>query len=514
MRSRSTPNSAKFSLAIENVPSENPKTGRITALSVIAALRKLQRAAAGGNLTTFMTYVPHTQRETSEMLAAIGVSRMEDLFADVPAALRFPKLDLPAALSELEIAREMRALARRNLDVDPSLSFLGAGVYRHFRPATVDDVLRRGEFYTSYTQYQPEASQGMLQALFEYQSMICRLTGMEVSNASHYDGATALAEAVLLALECRAGEAPQDHHVAGAVHPQYRAVVRTYLRGLADISGHRRRGRLTISIALQAADRRRHRGVRDPKSEFLRPMRTGRRLGRCGPPRRRARSIVVFDPIALGLFRPPAAYGADVVVAEGQSLGIPPSFGGPHLGIFATRMAHVRRMSGHLVGETVDQDGRRGYVLTLATREQHIRRAKATSNICTNSARLRARRRRLSRHHGQGRVCGSVAELCFHKSHYAAAEIGEASGLCGQSAGAARRSSRNSWCGCRGPSREVNRRLREEGIIGGYDLGSDYPHLANHMLIAVTEMNTRAGIDRLVAALGARRKMNEPHGGG
>src|SRR6516162_1623605 len=177
-----------------------------------------------------MTYVPHTERETSEMLAAIGVSSMDDLFADVPAALRFPTLDLPPPLSELDILREMRALAARNLDADPSLSFLGAGVYHHFRPATVDDVLRRGEFYTSYTQYQPETSQGMLQALFEYQSMICRLTGMEVSNASHYDGATALAEAVLLALNV--AQAKRGKIVMSpAVHPQYRAVVRTYLRG-------------------------------------------------------------------------------------------------------------------------------------------------------------------------------------------------------------------------------------------------------------------------------------------
>src|SRR5271170_1041462 len=181
-----------------------------------------------------MTYVPHTERETREMLAAIGVTRMEDLFADVPAAVRFPALELPPPSSELEIMGEMAALAARNLDVDPSHSFLGAGAYHHFRPAAVDYVLRRSEFYTSYTQYQPEASQGMLQALFEYQSMICRLTGMEVSNASHYDGATALAEAVLLALNVGQGKRGKIV-MSPAVHPQYRAVVRTYLRGTPSV---------------------------------------------------------------------------------------------------------------------------------------------------------------------------------------------------------------------------------------------------------------------------------------
>jgi glycine dehydrogenase subunit 1 len=445
-----------------------------------------------------MSYVPHTQRETSEMLAAIGVSRLEDLFADVPAALRFPKLDLPAALSELEVAREMRALARRNLDIEPSLSFLGAGVYRHFRPATVDDVLRRGEFYTSYTQYQPEASQGMLQALFEYQSIICRLTGMEVSNASHYDGATALAEAVLLALNVGQGKR-RKIVLSGAVHPQYRAVTRTYVSGLADISviGDEGGHNLDALKGLIDADTAAF-VIQNPNffGQFENLDGLAEAVHRAG-----ALLIIVFDPIALGLFRPPAAYGADVAVAEGQSLGIPPSFGGPHLGIFTTRMAHVRRISGHLVGETVDQDGRRGYVLTLATREQHIRRAKATSNICTNSAVCALAAAVYLATMGKAGL-RRVAELCFHKSHYAAAEIGKLPGFVVNPRGPAP-FFKEFVVRLPRPSREVNRRLRDEGIIGGYDLGSDYPHLANHMLIAVTEMNTRAGIDRLVAALGA-----------
>jgi glycine dehydrogenase subunit 1 len=444
-----------------------------------------------------MTYIPHTDGETGEMLAAIGLSRMDDLFADVPAALRFPTLDLPPPLSELEILGEMRALAARNLDVDPSLSFLGAGIYHHFRPATVDDVLRRGEFYTSYTQYQPETSQGMLQALFEYQSMICRLTGMEVSNASHYDGATALAEAVLLALNVG-----QDRRrkiiVSPAVHPQYRAVVRTYVSGIAATIVGDEDGRSDVEALKRTLD--------DETAALV--IQNPNFFGQCEPVdgladavhRAGALLIVVTDPIALGLLRPPTAYGADVVVAEGQSLGIPPSFGGPHLGIFATRMAHVRRISGHLVGETVDAVGRRGYVLTLATREQHIRRAKATSNICTNSAACALAAGVYLATMGQAGL-RRIAELCYHKSHYAAAEIAKLAGFAVNLQTPTAPFFKEFMVRLPRPCAEVNARLREQGIIGGYDLGTDYPHLANHMLIAVTEMNTRASIDRLVGAL-------------
>ena len=444
-----------------------------------------------------MTYIPHTDGETGEMLAAIGLSRMDDLFADVPAALRFPTLDLPPPLSELEILGEMRALAARNLDVDPSLSFLGAGIYHHFRPATVDDVLRRGEFYTSYTQYQPETSQGMLQALFEYQSMICRLTGMEVSNASHYDGATALAEAVLLALNVG-----QDRRrkiiVSPAVHPQYRAVVRTYVSGIAATIVRDEDGRSDLEALKRTLD--------DETAALV--IQNPNFFGQCEPVdgladavhRAGALLIVVTDPIALGLLRPPAAYGADVVVAEGQSLGIPPSFGGPHLGIFATRMAHVRRISGHLVGETVDAVGRRGYVLTLATREQHIRRAKATSNICTNSAACALAAAVYLATMGQAGL-RRIAALCYHKSHYAAAEISTLAGFAVNLQTPTAPFFKEFVARLPRPCAEVNARLREQGIIGGYDLGTDYPHLANHMLIAVTEMNTRASIDRLVGAL-------------
>jgi glycine dehydrogenase subunit 1 len=359
-------------------------------------------------------------------------------------------------------------------------------------------VLGRGEFYTSYTQYQAEASQGYLQALFEYQSMICRLTGMDVSNASHYDGATALAEAVHLALGVGQGKRGKIV-MSPAVHPQYRAVVRTYLRGtpevriVGDEDGRAPLTHLTKLIDGETAAL----VVQSPNFfgqwEALDAVaETVRRAG--------ALLVVVTDPIALGLMPPPGACGADVVVADGQPLGIPPSFGGPYLGIFAARKEYVRRMSGHLVGETVDAEGQRGYVLTLSTREQHIRRAKATSNICTNSAACAlAAATYLATLGKQG--LRRVAELCYHKSHYAASAIGGLPGFAVNPQAAAQPFFKEFVVRLPRPVADVNARLHEEGIVGGYDLGRDYPHLVGHMLLAVTEVNTRTAIDRLVDAL-------------
>jgi glycine dehydrogenase subunit 1 len=451
-----------------------------------------------------MTYVPHTEAERAEMLAAIGVDRIGALFGDVPEQVRFPKLKLPPACSEIEIEREMQALAGRNLGVDPSASFLGAGAYHHYRPATVDYVLQRGEFYTAYTPYQPEVSQGVLQALFEYQSMMCRLTALEVSNASHYDGATALAEAVLLALNVGQGKRSKIL-LSPAVHPQYRAVVKTYLRGIpAVVAGDEDGGADLERLKSQLDQSTAALVVQSPN--FFGQFEALEGL-RALVPAAGALLIVVTDPIALGRFRPPGAYGADIAVADGQCLGIPPSFGGPHLGIFATRMAHVRRLSGHLVGETVDLEGRRGYVLTLATREQHIRRAKATSNICTNSTACALAATAYLATMGKAGL-RQIAELCFHKSHYAAAEIARREGFQVNPQAPERPFFKEFVVRLPRPAAELNRRLREEfGIIGGYDLGRDYPHLREHMLIAVTELHTRATIDRFVAALAHIAKM-------
>jgi glycine dehydrogenase subunit 1 len=432
------------------------------------------------------------------MLAAIGVERIEDLFADVPQQARFPTFDMPAAVSQMEVAAEMRALARRNTDVDRCASFLGAGVYNHYAPPTVDYVLARGEFYTSYTPYQPEMSQGMLQAMFEYQTMISRLTGMEVSNASHYDGATSLAEAVLLALGLGS---PRRNKllISPAVHPQFREVVRTYLRGtdatiVGDrehgISGEHLSGRVdaeTAALVVQWPD-------------FFGQLES---LSRLATVCRKAGAlfIVVVDPIALGLFEPPGSYGADIVVADGQCLGLPPSFGGPSLGIFVTRKDLVRRLVGRLVGQTVDADGRRGYVLTLGTREQHIRRAKATSNICTNAA-LGALAASVYLATLGRRGLKRVAELCYHKSHYAAREIAKLPGVQVNPQAREKPFFKEFVVSLPRPVRELNEvLLRDHSIIGGYDLEHDYPHLKNHMLIAVTETVAKADIDRLVNAL-------------
>jgi glycine dehydrogenase subunit 1 len=445
-----------------------------------------------------MNYLPHTEDDRRAMLEAIGVQTMEDLFADVPARCRFPELALPAPLSEPEVEAHMADVAGRNTTFDPRLCFLGAGTFNHYRPATVDYVLQRGELYTAYTPYQPELSQGTLQAAFEYQTMICRLTGMEVSNASHYDGATALAEGVLLALHETKGRRNKVL-VSPGVHPQYREVLRTYLRGGgATVAGD---GDPTTGIeqlkALLDGDTAAL-VVQNPSffGHFEDVDGLADAVHAAG-----ALLIVVVDPISLGLFRPPGSYGADVAVADGQPLGIPPTFGGPHLGIFAARPAYVRRLAGRLVGETVDVDGRRGYVLTLGTREQHIRRARATSNICTNaalSALAAAVYLATLGKHG----LRQVAALCYHRSHYAAARIAEAAGLAINPHAPGVAFFKEFVVALPRPVAEVNQALRNDfGLLGGYDLGRDDPRLERHMLLAVTEMNPRAAIDRLADAL-------------
>ncbi len=438
-----------------------------------------------------MPYIPHSDDDRRAMLAAIGVRSVEDLFEDVPGHVRFPSLNLPPALSEIEARWELGSLAGANFTAADGPCFLGAGAYHHFSPAVVDAVLRRGEFYTAYTPYQPEISQGTLQAIFEYQTMICALTGMEVSNASHYDGATATAEAVITAINVYRTKR-RKVVISPYVHPEYRAVVRTYTQGMGlEVIGDDEVGELTDLLDQETACLI----VQYPdflgRIEELAPLAQAAHV--VG-----ALLVVVADPIALGLLRPPGEFGADIVVGEGQGLGAGLNFGGPYLGFFATREEYVRRMAGRLVGQTVDAEGRRGFVLTLSTREQHIRREKATSNICTNQGLMALAAAVYMAALGR---CGmrQVAELCYHRAHYAAGQI---DGLEGYVAVGERPFFKEFVVRCPRPVKEINDYLFGEwGIIGGYDLGRDYSHLADHMLLCVTEMNPREEIDTLVEAL-------------
>jgi glycine dehydrogenase subunit 1 len=458
-----------------------------------------------------VSYVPHTDEDRRAMLAAVGVDHLDDLFDELPERLRFPHLDLPRPVSELEVERELAELAGRNAHAGRSLCFLGAGTYRHYIPATVDAVLQRSEFATSYTPYQPELSQGMLQATFEYQSMICALTGMDVSTASHYDGSTALAEAVLLALAV-GGDGRRRVIAPATVHPQYREVLRTYLQGSDAVLA----GDDTFRVATAAGGG----GVGfdpEPIEAMLGDdvaacvIQSPNFFGHFEPVARLARSvheaggllIVVADPIALGRFRSPGHDGADIVVADGQPLGIPASFGGPHLGILATRERFVRRTAGRLVGRTVDRDGEPGYVLTLSTREQHIRRERATSNICTNAALMALAAAVYLATVGRSGL-RTIAELCYHKANHAAARVGQLDGVTVNPQCPDRPFFKEFVARLPVPVADANRRLLAEfGVIGGHDLGTHYPGLDHHMLLAVTELHTRDDIDRLVAGLGA-----------
>lgn len=449
-----------------------------------------------------MGYLPHTETERREMLDTIGVAGLDDLFTDVPAHGRDADFALPEPLTEMELARHMRTRANQNQHTGNQLCFLGAGAYEHFIPATVDEVLRRGEFYTAYTPYQAEASQGMLQALFEYQSMIARLTAMDVVNASHYDGSTALAEAVRMTLNV-AHRGRRRVIVSPAVNPRYREVVRTYLQGSdANIVGEQ------IGIAQLMDDPRALTALLDDETAAL-VIQSPNFFGQFENVQGLADAVhaagamlvVVTDPIALGRFQPPGEHGADLVVADGQPLGIPLSFGGPYLGIFAARREHVHHMPGRLVGETLDSEGRRGYVLTLAAREQHIRRARATSNICTNAGLMALAAATYLATVGKAGL-GQVAELCYHKSHYAARRIAETTGLQINPQAPAAPFFKEFVVKLPKPVAAVNQVLADQfGILGGYDLGQLGPDFEAHMLIAVTEMRTRADIDRLVDGL-------------
>ena len=438
-------------------------------------------------------YIPHTEVERQQMLAAIGVTTIEDLFDTVPASHRFPALNLPKPMSELEITQEMNNLAEANEHGGDYALFRGAGAYHHFVPSVVNHMLLRGEFYTAYTPYQPEVSQGTLQAVYEYQSMMCALTGMDAANASHYDGATSLAESVTMALQI----VPDGRNkivLSGGIHPQYREVVRTYHQGRAlefvgDEAVRDAQGLMALvdnKTAMVAIQYPNFFG----QIEDLRGI--ADKVHAAG-----ALLVIVANPTALGMLKSPGEWGADIVVGEGQALGVPLSFGGPYVGFFATKQKYVRKIAGRIVGETVDGDGKRAFVMTLRPREQDIRREKASSNICTNQGLMALAAciyMSLMGRYGLRRV----AELCYHKAHYAAKRINE---LAGYKVDMSQAFFHEFVVECPKPVSVVNEALIQEGIVGGYDLSKDFPHMANKMLVCVTEMNSKDEIDALVSVL-------------
>jgi glycine dehydrogenase subunit 1 len=442
-----------------------------------------------------VTFVPHTERDRQQMLEAIGVKTIADLFEAVPQKFRFPKLNLPAPLTEMEALGELKGIAEANESADDLVSFLGAGAYHHYIPAGVDSILRRGEYYTAYTPYQPEISQGTLQAIFEYQSLIVALTGMEVSNASHYDGATALAEAVNMSRGIHRG-ARNKIILSPGIHPQYREVVHTYEDG-GDLQfiGEDLDLSSGPDALIELIDE--HTGlVCVAYPDFFGRVYDYTKLAEAAHAKGALLAVSV-NPTALGLLKPPGEMGADIVTGEGQPLGIPLSFGGPYLGILTTRNQYVRQIAGRLVGETVDSRGQRGFVLTLSTREQHIKREKASSNICTNQGLMMLAATTYMSLLGKSGL-RQVAESCYHKAHYAAAEIAKLKGF---SLKFKDPFFHEFVMESPIPAAELNLRLLELGIVGGYALGAEYPGMQNCMLLTVTELNSKEEIDYLVETL-------------
>jgi glycine dehydrogenase subunit 1 len=440
-----------------------------------------------------MSYIQNTPDDQRAMLDAIGVSSIEDLLAQVPADVRLRReLEIPSALSELELLDHLSALADRNASAAQKVCFLGGGSYDHFIPSIVDYVASRGEFYTSYTPYQPEASQGNLQAFFEYQTLICQLTGMDVSNASLYDGGSAAAEAVLMAMSAtgRSGRVV----TASSVHPEYREIIQTYFANLdAELvtvgtpAGTIPPGELAAAVNDQTAC------VLVQQPNFFGCIEQVEELARVAHDRG-AIFVVAVDPISLGLLMRPGDYGADIVVAEGQSLGTPMQFGGPYLGIMACREKFVRRMPWRIAGLTVDRRGKRCYVLTLQTREQHIRREKATSNICTNQGLFALRATVYLASMGpQG--MREAATACLRKSHYLASRLVESNRF----ELAFDRPTFKEFV-IRDKGNDVDGLLTsalDAGYFAGILLGQWYPGLADCLLVSVTEKRSNEEIDAL-----------------
>jgi glycine cleavage system P protein (glycine dehydrogenase) subunit 1 len=442
-----------------------------------------------------VSYLPNAQAEHAEMLKALELQRLDDLFRHLPETLRLDRIELPEPLSEVELVQYFRELGRLNSRVPPSHSFLGAGASRRFSPAIVNQVISRPDFYTTYTPYQAEASQGTLQATYEFQTMIALLTGLDVSNASLYDGATALAEATAMAV---AHTNRQNVVVAGALHPEYAQVLKTYseaqdyeiLRVATGVDGRVDLAKLeqavtgtTAAVILQQPN---FYGVlEEPQPISDLAHRAGALL------------IACVDPISLGILAPPGEYGADLAVGDGQPLGIPLSFGGPYVGFIACKEALVRRMPGRLVGATVDAEGRRGYVLTLQAREQHIRREHATSNITTNHALMALAATVYLGHMGAAGL-RQVAELSAQRAHHLASQMIERKGyrLAFDAPFLWEFAVRTPH-----PAEQTQAVMLEGGVLPGFPLGRFFPELSDALLISVTELNHPRSIERFLELL-------------
>jgi glycine dehydrogenase subunit 1 len=432
------------------------------------------------------------------MMEAMGISSTEELFADIPETTRFRRaLDLPRGMSELELQRHLTELAERNVTAGEYTCFLGAGAYDHFSPTLIHDLIMRGEFYTAYTPYQAEISQGTLEAIYEFQTMICELTNMDVANASMYDGSTAVAEAALMALASSRGRR-QKAIVASSVHPEYREVLETYAHPVGlDIVEVPFGEEGTVDLeALEAALDDDTSSVIIQNPNFFGLLENGEAVGKLLEDSK-AQFVVVCDPISLGLLEAPDTYGADIVVGEGQPMGNALSFGGPYVGFFAAREGLMRRMPGRIVGATVDHDGNRGFVLTMQTREQHIRRERATSNICTNEA-LNALAATIYMAYMGPKGLRDVARQSMLKAHYLFDGIADIDGFEPMfDAPFFKEFAFRSET----PADEVLKKLEEKRILGGVSLGRFYPELDDAILSCVTEKRTRKEIDSFTAAL-------------
>jgi glycine dehydrogenase subunit 1 len=443
-----------------------------------------------------MSYLSLGDKDKKEMLAAAGVAKIDDLFCCIPEAIRLKRpLDLPAAQPELELVRTIEAIGRKN-SAPGHLAFLGGGAYEHFIPTVVDSLSSRGEFVSPYTPYQPEVSQGTLQVIFEFQTLICQLTGLDIANASLYDGSTGTAEAVLMAQRIKAWDKVV---LSRGVHPQFREVVRTYIKNLgieAVEVGYGPDGRVDRNALGPLLDDRTA-AVVFQSPNFFGVIEDVQALSDAAHGVKALSVAVVAEAVSLGLLEAPGKLGADIVTGEGQSFGLPLSFGGPYLGFMACRKEFLRQMPGRIAGQTVDKDGRRGFVLTLSTREQHIRRERATSNICTNQA-LCALRATIFMETLGKQGLREMALQNVQKAAYAAGRLEAVPGVKKKFMGP---SFNEFVVALPKPWPAVDAGLKAKGFIGGYGLEAAYPELKNAALVCVTEMRTKDEIDRLAQAL-------------